>query len=208
MEKTVRNRLYKDYDPYTFSGDLLPLDAQGFNSRSPSLLEKLLECKPKLIIEVGSWKGASAMFMADALREHYTDFEIVCVDTWLGSVEHWDNTYFNDKFINGRPNLYEQFRSNIVHERLTDFITPFPIDSTNAFEYFKTNKISADFIYIDAGHDYSSVRMDLINYAEILRPGGYMVGDDWFHEPIKQAAYDTFGDKVIELSVDKYLWVK
>jgi hypothetical protein len=35
-----------------------------------------------------------------------------------------------------------------------------------------------------------------------------MVGDDWFHEPIKQAAYDTFGDKVIELSVDKYLWVK
>lgn len=205
MEK-VRNRLYKDYDPYTFSGDLLPLDAQGFNSESAVFL-KLLEIEPKLIVEVGTWKGASAIHMANILKENYTDFEIVCVDTWLGSQEHWSGGY-SYGMIDGRPNLYEQFRSNIKHVGLTDYITPFPIDSINAFEWFRVNGIMADAIYIDAGHDYNSVRMDLMNWAHILRPAGYLFGDDWFHQPIKDAARDVFGDKVIELSNDKYLWIK
>jgi SAM-dependent methyltransferase len=206
MEK-VRNLLYRDYDPYSFTGDLLPLDAQGFNSESAVFL-KLLEIEPKLIIEVGTWKGASAIHMANILKENYTNFEIVCVDTWLGSVEHWTNEDYHRNMSNGRPNLYDQFRSNIVHLGLTDYITPFPIDSINACEWFRAKQLSADAIYIDAGHDYNSVRMDLMNWAYVLRPGGYMFGDDWFHQPIKDAVADTFGDKVIELSNDKYLWIK
>lgn len=205
MEK-IRNLLYKSHDPYAFSGDLLPLDTQGYNSNE--VFKKLLEIEPKLIVEVGTWKGASAIFMAKLLKEHYSNFEIVCVDTWLGSVEHWTGDNFHSTMSNGRPNLYDQFRSNIVHLGLTDHITPFPIDSINAFEWFKTKNISADSIYIDAGHDYNSVRMDLGNWAHILRPGGYMFGDDWFHQPIKEAVKDTFGDKAIELSGDKFLWIK
>jgi hypothetical protein len=42
-----------------------------------------------------------------------------------------------------------------------------------------------------------------------LRPGGYLIGDDWFHQPIKNAAYDVFGeDKVIPYSEDKFVWIK
>jgi len=211
MEK-IKKYLYGDYDPYSFTGEIMPLDDQGWNSDSAVFL-KLLEIQPKLIVEVGTWKGASAIHMANILKENYTDFEIVCIDTWCGNVEHWDpnsghSGHFKNNFVNGRPIIYDQFRSNIVHKGLTDYITPFPIDSINAFEWFKTNNISVDAIYIDAGHDYNSVRMDLMNWATVLRSGGYLLGDDWFHQPIKNAAHDTFGDKVIEMSHEKFLWIK
>ena len=211
MEK-VRNYLYNNQNPYEFTGEIMPLDDQGWNSDSAVFL-KLLEIKPKLIIEVGTWKGASAIHMANIFKENYTDFEIVCVDTWCGNVEHWNpnsehNTWFRNNLVNGRPTIYDQFRSNIIHKELTNYITPFPIDSINACEWFKVNNIMADAIYIDAGHDYNSVFVDLSNWAHVLRPGGYLLGDDWFHQPIKDAARDVFGDKVIEMSGDKYLWIK
>jgi SAM-dependent methyltransferase len=210
--ESVKKHLFGDYNPYSFTGEMLPEDAQGWNSDSAVFL-KLLEIEPKLIVEVGTWKGASAIHMANILKENYTDFEIVCVDTWCGNVEHWNPSsehsgWFKNNLVNGRPTIYDQFRSNIVHKGLTDYITPFPIDSINAFEWFKVSGIMVDAIYIDAGHDYNSVRMDLSNWAHVLRPGGYLIGDDWFHHPIKQAAYDTFGDKVVEMSHDKFLWIK
>jgi hypothetical protein len=138
------------------------------------------------------------------------ELEVVCVDTWLGSVEHWtDNTDFKNFMRNGRSRLYEQFLSNVIHKGLQNNITPFPIDSINAYEVCAKLGIVADLIYIDAGHDYNSVRIDLVNWASILRPGGYLIGDDWFHQPIKDAAYDVFGeDKVIPYGEDKFVWIK
>ena len=53
----------------------------------------------------------------------------------------------------------------------------------------------------------NSVRMDLDLYKDLVRPGGHMLGDDWFHPPIKQAVADSLGE-VITKSHDKFLWVK
>jgi hypothetical protein len=209
MEK-IRNILYGDLNPYK-GFKTIEKDTQGWASESSVFKEVIDEIKPTRIIEVGSWKGASAIHMARVLLANgVEDFEIVCVDTWLGSVEHWMG---NDEFKNnrkfGRPTVYDQFMSNIIHEKLTDYITPFPIDAVNAAEYFVANKIEADLVYIDAGHDYLSVRHDLIQYSKVVRVGGYMLGDDWFHQPIKDAAIDTFtADKVITRSHDKFLWIR
>ena len=73
MEK-IRNLLYRGHDPYSFSGDLLPLDAQGYNSNE--VFRKLLEIQPKLIIEVGTWKGLSALSMARAQAEYSSSGKI------------------------------------------------------------------------------------------------------------------------------------
>ena len=208
--ETVRKQIYKDYDPYA-GLDVLPLDAQGWASTSPVFEEIIKEISPRLIVEVGTWKGGSAIHMAKTCLKYYDDFEIVCIDTFLGSVEHWvdqqDLLFKNIK--NGRPNIYEQFLSNVVHNGYQDYITPLPVDSVNGHEILGKLNVQADLIYIDAGHDYVSVRLDLAHYSDHLRPGGYMLGDDWFHVPIKRAAWDTFGeDMVIEKARDKFLWIK
>jgi len=208
--KEIRKKIYGDHDPYE-NLELLDVDIQGWASTSFVFAEIIEAIQPRLIIEVGTWKGGSAIHMAKTCLKYYDDFEIVCIDTFLGSVEHWvDQKDLLHKGVkNGRPIIYEQFMSNVVHSNLQDYITPLPVDSINAHEILTKLDVQADLIYIDAGHDYLSVRVDLGYYPDHLRNGGYLLGDDWFHEPIKRAAYDTYGrDKVIELSRDKFLWIK
>ena len=206
----IRQKIYGEINPYD-GLSLLPLDEQGWASNSPIFDEVIKELQPKTIIEVGTWKGGSAIHMAKTCLKYYDDFEIICIDTFMGSVEHWTSAkdLLFTNHINGRPNIYPQFLSNVLHNNLQDYITPLPVDSINGSEILFHHNTLADLIYIDAGHDYNSVRMDFIHYSRLLRDGGYLLGDDWFHAPIKAAAYDTFGeDKVIEKSRDKFLWIK
>ncbi|MBO6514837.1 MAG: hypothetical protein JJ974_12815, partial [Phycisphaerales bacterium] len=52
------------------------------------LIEKLA---PVLSVEVGAWKGSSSVVFAEALRDANPEACLVCVDTWLGSIEHFVN---------------------------------------------------------------------------------------------------------------------
>ena len=205
--ETVRKIIHGTNDPY--AGFVpMPEEIQGWASTSEAFKTCIEQIKPKLIIEVGTWKGASAIYMASLCLEHYQDFEIVCVDTFLGSVEHWTTmTDFikKESLINGRPNVYQQFLSNVIVTGLQDKITPFAIDSINGALTLKHFGIQADMIYIDAGHEYDSVYSDLTLYKDLVRPGGLLLGDDWFHAPIRQAVADVLGE-VTTLSHDKFVW--
>jgi len=207
--ETVRNKIFKGHDPYA-GFQPIGFDLQGWASTSPCFEESIKELQPKLIVEVGTWKGASAVHMARICKKYYTDFEIVCIDTFLGSVEHWTSVDPNlpaSRYRNGRPNIYDQYLSNVVITKMQDHITPFPIDSINGGLTLEKLGVQADLVYIDAGHEYQSVRMDLDLYKNIVRSGGHMLGDDWFHPPIKKAVADSLGE-VITKSHDKFLWVK
>ena len=65
------------------------------------------------IVEVGSWKGRSAAFMAVEIINSNKKIKFDCVDTWLGAVEFWDQ--FADTperdlmLVNGYPQIYYQF---------------------------------------------------------------------------------------------------
>lgn len=209
--KEFRSKLFGEHDPYA-NFHPMPPDMQGWASDRPVFREVLTELKPRFIVEVGTWKGMSAFHMANLLLDMgHRDFEIICVDTWLGSVEHWTQMYgpIHPILRNGRPQLYEQFLSNVMHRGYQDWITPLPIDSLNAAHIIKIMEFKPDLIYIDAGHEYASVRHDLLIYSQVLRTGGYLIGDDFFHEPVKTAAFDTFGeDKVIPKGEDKFVWIK
>lgn len=207
MER-VRNKIHGNHNPYEGFSPLSE-DLQGWSSTSEAFKKCIDQIKPKLIIEVGTWKGASAIHMAKTCFGYYNDFEIVCVDTFLGSWEHWTTMADSmpiEKRIHGRCNVYEQFLSNVIINNLTDNITPFAIDSINGALSMKQWSVKADMIYVDAGHDYDSVYNDLLLYRDLLRPGGFLLGDDWFHPPIKQAVEDVLGE-VQTLSHDKFLWI-
>lgn len=158
-------------------------DLQGWNGNS-KIFQKLIESRvPKLIIEVGSWKGQSAITMAECIKKNSFNTKIICVDTWLGALEFWDkfkNTPERNLILkNGYPQIYYQFLSNVVHRNVQDIITPFPNTSVIASKYFKNNSIVADMIYIDASHDELDVYYDIKNYYDILSKGGVIFGDDF-----------------------------
>lgn len=163
--------------------DLLPMDMQGWNGNSRVFREFIEEIKPTTIIEVGSWKGMSAITMGNAVKELKLNTTIHCVDTWLGAIEFWTtgkNTYDrNLKTKNGYPQIYYQFLSNVVHNNLEDVILPFPNTSENGYRYFKYHNITAQMIYIDASHEEDDVYRDLNNYYELLENNGILFGDDY-----------------------------
>ena len=208
MEK-VRAKLFgSDYDPYV---NFIPIefDGGGWSSEHESFGLYINQFRPKLIVEVGTWFGGSSRTMTKAcLDAGIEDFEIVCIDTFLGSFEHWDRTSATMKFINGRPNNYEQFISNTIHYKYQPYITPFPVDSINGYHVLKNLGITPDMVYIDAGHDYASALADYRNYAEILKPAGVLIGDDWHHQPIKDAAKDTFREGTVIDHGAKFAWIK
>jgi hypothetical protein len=40
---------------------------------------------------------------------------------------------------------------------------------------------SLDFVYLDAAHDYKSVRDDLCSWFDMVKPGGILAGHDYFN---------------------------
>jgi len=158
------------------------LDLQG-GGESPLFRQVLKDLRPVLVIEVGSWKGASAVQVAKAARELGLPTAVLCVDTWLGSLEHLtgrvDGWSLPGDRQFGYPTLYFQFLANVLHCGCEDRIVPVPNTSANAARWFGRVGVLADMIYVDASHEEDDVYQDLCLYWHLLRPGGILLGDDW-----------------------------
>jgi hypothetical protein len=190
-----------------------PLALDGWHSEDPIFKEIINEIKPKLIIEVGTWKGASAIYMASYLREIGLNSKILCIDTWLGSVDFWGDQddpekYMGLSLVNGYPTVYYQFLANVLHKGLQDYIIPFPQTSLEAWRWLELNEIKADLCYIDASHNQDDVYNDLNNYWDILNPGGALYGDDYdqYWPTVKSAVDDFVADNHFRLKVSGNKW--
>lgn len=179
----VRDALF-DVSPYE-NLDLAGIepDLQGWRSDSYILTDAIERLRPALVLEIGSWKGRSAVNMARRCKELGLATEIVCIDTWLGCKEHWlrrDAEHYGSlKLKNGFPMLYWTFLRNVVEHDVQDVITPLPLPSDTAYYVLKNSNVTADMIYIDGAHEYDSVTRDLTLYWELLSDDGILVGDDY-----------------------------
>ena len=166
-----------DYDP----------DGQNFFSDADVFDDLITIVKPETIIEVGTWKGHSANHMANTARDLGMAPHIICVDTWLGSREHYAEHLDKLHIEDGRPTLWERFIGNTLRAGNADMIYPLPLPSSTAALVLADQHVSADLIYIDGSHEYADVRADLAAYMPLLRPGGIMFGDDFHHDPVRRA---------------------
>jgi hypothetical protein len=172
-----------------------PGDMQGWGSTDPIFEQVIAALRPQLIVEVGTWKGASAIHMAQVARALGLPIQIICVDTWLGSPEHflalvpgWRESL---RLRNGYPQLYFTFLTNVIQHRLTEIIIPLPATSENAATILFNRKIRPDLVYIDATHEYGAVKRDLHLYWQLLSDDGVLLGDDYLEWPgVTQAAND------------------
>ena len=157
-------------------------DSQGWGSQHPFLGSVIESIRPRIIIEIGVWKGGSTLTMAHKLKDHHIDGAVIAVDTWLGSWDHWLDQRLRDElcFEHGYPRLFEKFVANILHHDVQDFVVPLPLDSVNARHVVSTSGIVADMIHIDGGHDYAAVTSDFSQWWQVLRTGGVLIGDDYY----------------------------
>ena len=114
------------------------------------------------ILEIGSWKGRSAIAMADN-----TDGLVYCVDTWSGHLEasdHFSAECFRDFLRNTKDHV------NIL---------PVPLESCHAASIFGRFKFQFDMIFVDGRHDLVGVECDLAAWTPLLAEGGILCGHDY-----------------------------
>lgn len=185
MSLLYQGDIYADFDPAEH-----PDDMQGWNSTDPNFVPMLTQYRPQLLVEVGSWKGASAVHMARVAQGLGFTPTILCIDTWQGGVEHrnFDATGYDSLRVkNGYPQLYYTFLANIVRQGLQHQVVPFANTSLNAAHWMHRNKVVADLVFLDGSHAFDDVLMEMTQYFDLVKPGGAMFGDDYNWDSVRAA---------------------
>lgn len=141
-------------------------------------------------VEVGSWRGRSAAFMAVEIHNSAKWIRFDCVDTWEGSVEHQSHDIVQSR------ELYTDFMTNI--KPVTNLINPIRLSSLQAVEKYADS--SLDFVFIDASHDYLDVMADIKAWFPKVKRGGTIAGHDYVHDrKYWQGVYDAVNDFFAEI---------
>jgi hypothetical protein len=174
MEKLYGNDVWAGFSPRAGKSKV-----QGWNGNHPSLSRLASSPGPKIVADVGVWKGQSTINMAKAMKQKRIDGVVIAIDTFLGSPEHWapgQNLFERD---HGLPDLYWTFLSNVISEGVADYVIPMPQTSTTAASVLKKLEISINIAHVDAAHEYREVLQDADDYWAIIQDGGYIIGDDY-----------------------------
>lgn len=211
VHREVMQRIHGS-DVYAGFVPMFPEDRQGWNSQHPVFDQIIRAIRPGIVVDVGVWKGASTIYLAELMKSTGIAGTVIAVDTFLGSVEHWDR---NSGFAGliprrfGMPLLYEQFLSNVVRCGAQDRVVPLPQTSTTASLLLRRVGVQAGLIHIDASHEYEDVLRDARAYWDILAPGGFLVGDDYdqYWPGVVQAANQFATEKGLQLMTSTPKWI-
>jgi hypothetical protein len=153
--------------------------ADGWFNHADELLAIVEQLRPMRLLEVGSYKGQSAIALARVLAQW--GGQVTCVDTWA-------NTPI------GPGDTYPEFCANVRASGLTN-IAAIRGDSV---EVAGEDWTPFDAIYVDADHTRESVAADLAAWWPHLQVGGLLAGDDYHNPqyPGVAEAWDAFGVEV------------
>ena len=161
-----------------------------FNEEMPSTnrlfgLKDLLEYyganKDWNVLEIGSYAGASAELISKYVGK------IICCDVWEEYIHPLEraqivyNDFLSTKEIN--PNIIECKKNS------NDFVKEIQDETF-------------DMIYIDADHQYHSVKNDISSWFSKVKPGGILCGHDYFMDDVKRAVDEFFGKQNIKYFKD------
>ena len=134
-----------------------------------------------VVVEIGSYLGASACFLAEGIKQQ--DGKVYAVDTWT-----------NLAMSEGSRDTYKNFLQNI--EPLKYWIIPLKGLSVDIAK--KINQ-QIDLLFIDGDHSYQGIKADLQAWLPKVKENGIVVFHDYsWAEGVRQAVKED----VFPLQVD------
>ncbi|XP_051123456.1 uncharacterized protein LOC127246241 [Andrographis paniculata] len=187
VRQTILDRVFngsspwQDFPPAHVAPLLRPRRIRGWGSNGAVFENLIREVRPRVIIEVGTFLGASALHMVSVARNlGLRDTQIVCVDDFRG----WPG--FQEKFkelkmVNGDVLLMQQFMQNVAGLKATEQVVMMPFSTSSALVKLCEWGVFGDLVEVDAGHDFHAAWSDINAAYKILkRPGGVIFGHDYF----------------------------
>ena len=150
--------------------------------------------RPELIVEFGSWQGRSALTFLLEAKSIGLGASIICVDTWLGSAEHWRNSFPDGEWSfdqlnlrNGEPQILETFWKAIRDHGLTNSTSILRAPTGFAAPFLRQTGIEPGLVYVDADHSFGAVVGDLKLAESIVSESGVIAGDDFSWPSVRLA---------------------
>ena len=159
--------------------------------------------KPKLFLEVGVFHGVTARNVCELLYKiHGSDFKYIGLDLFEESSENKDEVIPNTKFSNFLKTIYFNYikkQNPYTKEAVEDLLKKFKdnvslIKGNSNSILKKIDMTQIDYVFLDGGHDYSTVMNDLNCCIEVINKNGTILCDDYdlTYAPGVKKAIDEF----------------
>lgn len=153
-------------DAYEFTND-------WFAINTPVWRNIVADMKPRRFLEVGTFEGQSAVFMAENCAPR-GDFEMTCIDTWEGGIEH-------NRQIMG--DVEARFDRNMARAQAKHAFKLRKIKSDSALALAQLLAEGGadrfDVAHVDASHQAADVLADAVLTFKLTRIGGVIIFDDY-----------------------------
>ena len=169
-------------------------------------LNEVLIKRPKVFLEVGVFHGVTARNVCELLNNlHGKDFKYIGLDLFEENLENKDEIIPNTKFSNPLKTIYFKFikrqdpySKKAVEDLLKKYKNNFSLIKGNSNDILKKIDMSKiDYVFLDGGHDYSTVINDLNCCKEVIENNGTVLCDDYdlSYAPGVRKAIDEFTSK-------------
>ena len=144
--------------------------------------------KPKFFLEVGVFHGVTARNVCELLHKiHTNDFKYIGLDLFEKNDENKSEIIPNTNFSNPLKQIYFKYikrQDPYTIEAVRDLLKKFKDNvhlikgnSNNVLEKIDMGKI--DYVFLDGGHDYETVKNDLNCCSEVIENNGTVLCDDY-----------------------------
>ena len=152
------------------------------------LLDQVRQKKPKTFLEIGVFHGVTARNICELLYEiHKDDFKYVGLDLFEQNEENKNEVIPNTNFNNPLKKIYFQYikKQNpysleAVNDLLKKFEKNVHLIKGNSNQILKKIDMSQiEYVFLDGGHEYETVKNDLANCLDVLKKSGTVLCDDY-----------------------------
>jgi len=138
------------------------------------------------VAEVGVWMGRSIIYLAQALKRMGKRVRLYAVDSFEGEKGEQEQL---KRLADAGGNLRAVFEANIKRCEVDGMIEIIAGDSAESASKIPGGSLA--FCFIDAAHDYASVKRDILAWTPKLMPGGIIAGHDARAQGVRSGVIDT-----------------
>ena len=151
-------------------------------------LDQIAKKKPKYFLEVGVFHGVTARNVCELLfKIHNKDFQYIGLDLFEENDENKDEVIPNTKFSNPLKTLFfryikklDPYSLNGVNDLLKKFKDNIHLIKGNSNKILRKIDMSKiDYVFLDGGHAYETVKNDLEACKGVLDNNGTVLCDDY-----------------------------
>ena len=144
--------------------------------------------KPENFLEIGVFHGVTARNVCELLYEiHGNNFNYIGLDLFEKNNENNDEIIPNTSFSNPIKHIYfkyikkqDPYSIEAVKDLLKKFKANVHLIKGNSNKVLKKiNMSKIDFVFLNGGHDYATVKNDLNSCIDVINSNGTILCDDY-----------------------------